>query len=114
MPLTLVVMAAGLGARFGRPKQLEPVGPADETLIDYALFDGHRAGFDRAVLVIRDELAADVDPIVKRHARRLRVSTARQPSAPHLPRGTVPAVLAAGDQIEGAFAALNADDFYGA
>jgi MobA-like NTP transferase domain len=107
-------MAAGLGSRFGAAKQLEPVGPSGETLIDYALFDARRAGFDRVVLVIRDELAAAVDPIVKRHASRLIVSTARQPSAPHLPRGTVPAVLAAGDQIEGPFAALNADDFYGA
>jgi NDP-sugar pyrophosphorylase family protein len=112
--LTIVVMAAGMGSRFGGPKQLEPVGPSSETLIDYALFDAHRAGFDRAVLVIRDEIAAPIAPVTARHGSRLRVTTARQLTAPHMPRGTVGAVLAASDQIDGAFVALNADDFYGA
>jgi NDP-sugar pyrophosphorylase family protein len=112
--LTIVVMAAGEGARFGRPKQLEPVGPSGETLIDYVLFDAARAGFEAAVLIVRDEIAAPVEALAGRHAHRLRVSTARQPLAPHVPRGTVPAVLAAGDRIDGPFAALNADDFYGA
>jgi len=112
--LTIVVMAAGLGSRFGGPKQLEPVGPSSETLIDYALFDAQRAGFDRAVLVIRDELASAVAPIVARHGSRLRVTAVRQRTAQHIARGTVGAVLAAGDQIDGFFAALNADDFYGA
>jgi NDP-sugar pyrophosphorylase family protein len=107
-------MAAGLGTRFGGPKQLEPVGPSGETLIDYVLFDGHRAGFDRGVLVIRDELAAQIQPVADRHAPRLPVSLARQQMQPDRPRGTVPAVLAASHQIDGAFSALNADDFYGA
>jgi NDP-sugar pyrophosphorylase family protein len=111
--LTLVVMAAGLGKRFGGPKQLEPVGPSGETLIDYALFDGHRAGFDRAVLVIRDELTARIQPIVDRHAHRLPISLAHQVAVRHRPRGTVPAVLAAAGLIDGPFSALNADDFYG-
>jgi NDP-sugar pyrophosphorylase family protein len=111
--LTLVVMAAGLGSRFGGPKQLEPVGPSNETLIDYVLFDARRAGFDRAVLVIREELESAAAAIAARHAWRLRATIARQIGGPHVPRGTVPAVLAAGDHVDGPFAALNADDFYG-
>ena len=107
-------MAAGQGARFGRPKQLEPVGPSEETLIDYVLFDAARACFEHAVLIVRDEIAAAVEALAARHAARLRVSLALQPSAQHMPRGTVAAVLAAGDRIDGPFAALNADDFYGA
>ena len=107
-------MAAGAGARFGGPKQLQPVGPSGETLIDYLLHDAWRAGFERAVLVIRDELTAPVQAIVDRHARRLPIVVTMQSAASHLPRGTVPAVLAAREIIDGPFAALNADDFYGA
>lgn len=107
-------MAAGRGSRFGGPKQLEAVGPSGETLIDYVLFDACRAGFESATLVVRDELAAAIEPIAARHRRRMRVGLACQPFAPDDPRGTVPAVLAARDGIDGPFAALNADDFYGA
>jgi len=110
---TLVVMAAGMGSRFGGPKQLEPVGPSGETLIDYVLFDGHRAGFQRAILVVREELVVPIETVADRHRSRVSVALARQAAGPRLPRGTVPAVLAAGDQIDGPFAALNADDFYG-
>jgi len=113
MALTIVVMAAGVGSRFGGPKQLEPVGPADETLIDYLLVDGRRAGFDRAVLVIRDELTSRIETVAGRHRDGLEVVLAYQQLGPEIPRGTVPAVLAAGDFIDGAFVALNADDFYG-
>ena len=56
MALTLVILAAGLGTRFGGPKQLAPVGPSGETLLDYAIYDATRAGFGRVVLVIREEL----------------------------------------------------------
>src|SRR4029453_1172534 len=63
MALRIVVVAAGVGSRFGGPKQLEPVGPADETLIDYLLVDARPAGFDRAALVIRDELTARIEPL---------------------------------------------------
>jgi NDP-sugar pyrophosphorylase family protein len=107
-------MAAGLGSRFGGPKQLEPVGPADETLIDYVLFDGRRAGFERAVLVIREEIADAIESVAERHRPGIAVALATQSAATHLPRGTVPAVLAASDRLDGPFAALNADDFYGA
>lgn len=107
-------MAAGLGSRFGGPKQLEPVGPSGETLIDYALFDAWRAGFERAALVVRREIAAAIERLAERHRGRMDVSLAHQQTGPRIPRGTVPAVLAAADSIDGPFAALNADDFYGA
>ena len=113
MALTIVVMAAGVGSRFGGPKQLEPVGPAGETLIDYLLVDARRAGFDRAVLVIRPELTERVEAIASRHRAGLEILLAYQQLGPSIPRGTVPAVLAAADHIDGPFVALNADDFYG-
>ena len=113
MSLTIVVMAAGVGSRFGGPKQLEPVGPAGETLIDYLLVDARRAGFDRAVLVIRDELTERIEQVAARHRGGFEVVLAYQALGPSIPRGTVPAVLAAADRIDGPFVALNADDFYG-
>ena len=106
-------MAAGVGSRFGGPKQLEPVGPGGETLIDYVLHDARRAGFERAVLVIRQELTERVQPVAARHGRGLEVVLAYQTMGPQIPRGTVAAVLAAGNHVDGPFAAVNADDFYG-
>jgi len=106
-------MAAGVGSRFGGPKQLEPVGPAGETLIDYVLHDARRAGFERAVLVIRDELTDRIEHVARRHRDGMDVVLAYQPMGPKIPRGTVAAVLAADDQVDGPFAAVNADDFYG-
>src|SRR5579862_9175414 len=61
---TLVIMAAGAGSRFGGPKQLEPVGPHGERLFEYALFDARRSGFDRAVLIIREELRAGFEAVL--------------------------------------------------
>jgi NDP-sugar pyrophosphorylase family protein len=106
-------MAAGVGSRFGGPKQLEPVGPAGETLIDYVLHDARRAGFDRAVIVTRDELTERIDTVASRHRDRLDVVLAYQPMGPKIPRGTVAAVLAAANHVDGPFTAVNADDFYG-
>jgi NDP-sugar pyrophosphorylase family protein len=106
-------MAAGVGSRFGGPKQLEPVGPAGETLIDYVLHDARRAGFERAVLVIREELTERIETVAARHRPGLEVVLAYQPIGPSIPRGTVAAVLAAADAVDGPFAAVNADDFYG-
>ena len=60
-PLTLVILAAGRSARFGRLKQLTPIGPGGAALLDYALYDGALAGFSRFVLVIRDEIRDDFD-----------------------------------------------------
>ncbi len=125
MALTLVVMAAGLGTRFGGPKQLSPVGPSGETLLDYAIYDATRAGFTRAVLVIREELGERVRAHVARviggavpvHYVEQRLDDLpggrRVPEGRVKPWGTAHAVLAARDAVEGPFAVCNADDFYG-
>jgi MobA-like NTP transferase protein len=112
----LVILAAGVGSRFGGPKQLSPVGPSGETLLDYAIYDAMRAGFTRAVLVTRKELAAPLREHVSDvtggampvHFVEQRVAEGRVK-----PWGTAHAVLAARDAVEGPFAVCNADDFYG-
>ncbi len=120
---TLVIMAAGAGSRFGGPKQLEPVGPSGERLFEYALFDARRAGFDRAVLVIREDLQAQFAGVLATGPKSLDIRFANQrlddlPSG-HVavdrvkPWGTTHAVLAARHEIDGPFAVANADDFYG-
>lgn len=124
-PLTLVILAAGRSTRFGRLKQLAPVGPAGAALLDYALHDGALAGFTRFVLVIQEALRPDFDSHL-RHATAtgLDIRFAYQQLAhPGLvddpppdrtrPWGTGHAVLTAGEHIDGPFAICNADDFYG-
>jgi len=125
MALTLVVMAAGLGTRFGAPKQLSPLGPSGETLLDYAIYDATCAGFTRAVLVIREELGARVrDHVARVIGGAVPVQVVEQrlddlpggcgvPEGRVKPWGTAHAVLAVRDAVEGPFAACNADDFYG-
>ncbi len=126
MSLTLVIMAAGLGTRFGGPKQLASVGPSGEALLDYAVFDAARAGFDHVVLVVRRELAG----ALQEHARawfppQMRTRFFEQrlddlPAGHHPPAGrtrpwgTGHAMLAVRRAIDGPFAVCNADDFYGA
>lgn len=126
MDLTLVVLAAGLSTRFGRLKQLEPVGPSGETLLDYGIYDAIRAGFSRAVLVIRRELTQDFrDRIGRFFGDSIAVSYTAQELAALPPGYTVPegrakpwgtghAVLAAETDVDGPFVVMNADDFYGA
>jgi hypothetical protein len=120
---TLVIMAAGAGSRFGGPKQLEPVGPNGERLFEYALFDARRSGFDRTVLIIRDELRSGFDEVLRGLPRELdiRFAPQRLDDLPEgftvgtraKPWGTTHAVLAARQEISGPFAVANADDFYG-
>ncbi len=122
---TLLVLAAGLGSRFGGLKQCEPMGPNGETLLDYAVFDAHQAGFGRVVFVIREDMAnafsAGAD---SRYGGTLRVDCVQQhlddlPAGFSVPRGrvkpwgTLHAVLAARGAIHEPFAVINADDFYG-
>ena len=126
MSVELVVMAAGMGSRYGGLKQLESFGPSGETVMDYSLFDACRAGVKRVVFVIRKEIeAAFREKIGARYERWLEVDYAFQeldllppgfnvPPGRLKPWGTAHAVLAAGQQVRAPFLVINADDFYGA
>jgi len=126
LKLTLLVMAAGLGSRFGGEKQLEAVGPGGETLLDYSIFDAVRAGFSRVAFVVRRDMADRFhEAIGRRYADDIDVVYAYQelgdlpagfavPPGRQKPWGTGQAVLAAASVIDGPFAVANADDFYGA
>jgi len=124
MSKTLVIMAAGAGSRFGGPKQTTPVGPHDEWLLEYALFDAARAGFARAVCIIRDELAGDFARLAARVAGTIPVTSVVQRTTDlpagfdaggrQKPWGTGHAVLTVRREVHGPFAIMNADDFYGA
>ncbi|UCC32029.1 MAG: NTP transferase domain-containing protein, partial [Phycisphaerales bacterium] len=121
--LTLVILAAGEGHRYGGLKQLDPVGPSAATLIDYTAFDARRAGFGRIIFVIRpeteSEFRAHFEPRLRPHLevafcfQRL-VASPKESAGRTRPWGTGHAVLAVAGEIEGPFAAANADDFYGA
>lgn len=118
MTISLVIMAAGRGSRYGGLKQLDPIGPSGETLLEYALFDARRAGFERAVLVIRAETEeAFRERLLPRLSAGFPVSLAfQEPSgSPNRkkPWGTGHAVLSAANSVDGPFALCNADDFYG-
>src|SRR5512143_3168742 len=89
MGLSLVVLAAGVGSRYGGPKQIDRVGPGGATLLDYAAFDARRAGFTRLVLVVREGMEAEMrEAVGDRIARHLAVDYAVQDRA--LPRGFLP------------------------
>ena len=97
MSLSLVVLAAGVGSRYGGPKQIDRVGPGGATLLDYAAFDARRAGFDRVVLVVREGMEADVrEAVGDRIARHVPVAyavqTARCPPASPRPPGRTQAL----------------------
>lgn len=124
MKKTLVVMAAGMGSRFGGLKQIEPVGPSGEYIIDYSIYDAIRVGFKKIVFVIREEhLDIFKETIGKRIDPKVEVCYAFQKlddlpvycdtSLRTKPLGTGHAVYAARDYIDSNFAVINADDFYG-
>jgi hypothetical protein len=125
MNKTLVILAAGMGSRYGGLKQIDPLGPGGERVIDYSVYDAHRAGFTRVVFVIRRDMEDAFREAIGRDLEtRLDVGYAFQSlddlPAPHTvppgrekPWGTTHALLAARDTVTTPFASINADDFYG-
>ncbi len=123
----LVVMAAGMGSRYGGLKQIDPVGTQGEAILDFSLFDAHQAGFDTAVIIIKEAIRKDfMDTVGKRLEKSpMEIRYAYQeldklpegytvPEGRTKPWGTCHAVLCAREQIGDApFAVINADDYYG-
>lgn len=123
---TLLVLAAGMGSRYGGLKQMDPMGPDGETILDYSVFDAIRAGFGKVVFVIREDFAeAFREGVGSRFSDRIEIDYAFQklddlpegfsvPADRQKPWGTAHAVRAAREVINEPFAVVNADDFYGA
>lgn len=121
----LVIMAAGMGSRFGGLKQITPVGPNGELLLDFSVYDALRAGFGRVVFVIKKEIEADFKEVVgDRISKHVPVSYVYQeldalpegftvPEGRTKPWGTGHAVLCCRDTLNEPFAVINADDYYG-
>jgi len=124
-PPALLVLAAGMGNRYGGLKQIDPVGPGGETIIDYSIYDALRAGFGKVVFVIRKDIDhAFKQAVGVRFERHIAVEYVFQeldklpqgfsvPIGRTRPWGTLHAILMAADVIDGPFAVINADDFYG-
>lgn len=126
MKPTLLVMAAGMGSRFGGAKQIEPVGPNGETLLDYSVYDALRAGFDRIVFIIRKDFESIFrERVGARFEKRVAVDYVFQeldrvpdplfqpPAGRTKPWGTGHAVWCAANAVRRPFVVINADDFYG-
>ena len=121
----LVIMAAGMGSRYGGLKQLDPVGNHGQLIIDYSIYDARRAGFETVVFVIKPEIEADFKAAIgDRIAKVMDVKYAYQikedlpegyavPAERTKPWGTAHAALAARSVVDGPFAIINADDYYG-
>ena len=123
--ITLLIMAAGMGSRYGGLKQLDSVGPNQETIIDYSVYDAIRAGFDKVIFVIRKEFYNEFRSLITdKYLGKIKVEFAFQelenlpadfscPEERKKPWGTGHAILSAKDIIKEPFVAINGDDFYG-
>ncbi len=123
--LTLLVLAAGMGSRYGGLKQLDPMGPSGETLLDYSVYDAVQAGFTKVVFVIRKDFEAEFrERVGARYVGRVEVDYVFQelsdlpdgfsvPEGREKPWGTAHAIWAAREAVQEPFLAINADDFYG-
>ncbi len=123
---TLVVMAAGMGSRFGGLKQVEPIGPKGEAILDFSVYDAKKAGFNKVVFIIKEEIEKEFKELVgKRIEKQIEVDYAFQetyklpegfvcPKDRTKPWGTAHAVYCARDKVTTPFAVINADDYYGA
>ena len=122
---TLAVLAAGMGSRFGGLKQIEPLGPDGQILLDYSVYDAKEAGFNKTVFIIKKEIEKDFREVIgKRIEKLMDVDYAFQeldkvpewfniPKERAKPWGTSHAVLCAKDVIKSPFCVINADDYYG-
>ena len=126
MKPTLLVLAAGMGSRYGGLKQMDGLGPSGETIIDYSIYDAMNAGFEEITFVIKKEIEADFLSVMKSHldGKNVKVNYVYQelynlpdgyevPNGRIKPWGTAHAVLCCKDVIDGPFAVINADDYYG-
>ncbi len=126
MQPTLLILAAGMGSRYGSLKQIDRFGPSGETIVEYAIYDALRAGFGKVVMVVRQSFVDEVvEIVVNRAMKKADISFVFQelenlppgftlPPEREKPWGTGHAVLMAADRINTPFAVVNADDFYGA
>lgn len=121
---TLVVLAAGMGSRYGSLKQVDKLGPSGETIIDYSIFDAIRGGFGKVVFVIRKSIEADFREVFHKFESKIQVEYVFQeldivpagitvPAERQKPWGTGHAIMVAAEKVDTPFAVINADDFYG-